>query len=164
MIPNIINRIEEHYRANRRTYVQRFSRPTGTMWAAEDVVQTTYERAIRYAASYRGEQSLEAWIWRIARNALIDWLNEERGVQYEEFDEFQFEAPKLIDTSALYLSVESWIQEENEDVVPLLELHFLQGYTIKDVYQCNKYTYPNTRKIIQRFRSKVRERLKELDS
>ena len=160
---NIIQRIEEHYLANRRMYVQRFSRPTGTMCAAEDVVQTTYERALRYAASYRGEQTLDAWIGRIARNSLIDWLNEERGVQYEEFDEFKFESPKLIDTSSLYLSVESWIQEENEDIRPLLDLHFLQGYTIKDVYQCNKYTYPNTKKIIQRFRDKVKKRLQGLE-
>lgn len=160
---DIIQRIEEHYLANRRMYVQRFSRPTGTMWGAEDVVQTTYERALRYAASYRGEQTLDAWIGRIARNSLIDWLNEERGVQYEEFDEFKFESPKLIDTSSLYLSVESWISEENEDIRPLLDLHFLQGYTIKDVYQCNKYTYPNTKKIIQRFRDKVKKRLQELE-
>lgn len=163
MIQDIIQRIEEHFRANRRVYVQRFSRPTGTMWAAEDVVQTTYERAIRYAASYRGEQSLDAWIWRIGRNALIDWLNEERGISYEEFDEFEFEAPKSIDTTALYLSVERWIQEENEDVQPLLQLHFLQGFSIKEVYQCNRYTYPNTRKIIQRFRDKVKKRLRELE-
>ena len=160
---DIIQRIEEHYRANRRMYVQRFSRPTGTMWAAEDVVQTTYERALRYAASYRGEQTLDAWIGRIARNSLIDHLNAERGLIHEEFDEFKFEAPKSIDTSALFLSVEKWIGEENEDIQPLLDLHFLKGHSVKEVYEVNQFTYPNTKKIIQRFRDKVKLKLQELD-
>ena len=160
---DIVQRIEEHYLANRRMYVQRFSRPTGTMWAAEDVVQTTYERALRYAASYRGEQTLDAWIGRIARNSLIDHLNSERGLIHEEFDEFKFEAPKSIDTSALFLSVEKWIGEENEDIQPLLELHFLKGYTATEVYQCNRYTYPNVKKILQRFRDKVKKKWEEFE-
>ena len=38
---------------------------------AEDLLQTSFERVIRYRASYRGP-SFRAWLYTIARNALTD--------------------------------------------------------------------------------------------
>jgi len=38
---------------------------------AEDLFQETWTRAIRHAASFRGG-TVRGWVWRIARNAVID--------------------------------------------------------------------------------------------
>lgn len=39
---------------------------TGDHESARDVVQETFARALRKRRSFRGEGSLEAWVWRIA--------------------------------------------------------------------------------------------------
>lgn len=40
--------------------------------AAEDVLQDTFERVLRYRASYQSTQSFKSWVFTIARNALND--------------------------------------------------------------------------------------------
>ncbi|WP_295044353.1 RNA polymerase sigma factor [uncultured Paracoccus sp.] len=55
---------------------------------ADDLVQTTVERAIRAAASYDPAVRLEPWLFRITRNAFIDVTRRQRseGVQVDIFD------------------------------------------------------------------------------
>lgn len=55
---------------------------------ADDLVQTTVERAIRAAASLDPAARLEPWLFRITRNAFIDLTRRQRteGVQVDVFD------------------------------------------------------------------------------
>lgn len=55
---------------------------------ADDLVQITVERAIRNAASYDPTQKLEAWLFRIQRNAFIDMTRRKRtaGEEVDVFD------------------------------------------------------------------------------
>lgn len=55
---------------------------------ADDLVQTTVERAIRASASYDPASRLEPWLFRITRNAFIDLTRRQRteGVQVDVFD------------------------------------------------------------------------------
>lgn len=55
---------------------------------ADDLVQTTVERAIRAAGSYDPAARLEPWLFRITRNAFIDLTRRQRteGVQVDVFD------------------------------------------------------------------------------
>jgi RNA polymerase sigma factor (sigma-70 family) len=41
---------------------------------AEDLVQDTFIKIIRSADDFRGDSSLEGWIWTIARNTMVDYL------------------------------------------------------------------------------------------
>ncbi|MBA2565524.1 MAG: sigma-70 family RNA polymerase sigma factor [Gemmatimonadetes bacterium] len=45
---------------------------------AEDLVQTTYLKAIRSVASYREEAGMKAWLFRILTNAYIDRYRQQR--------------------------------------------------------------------------------------
>ena len=45
---------------------------TGDRAASEDVVQETFIRVMKRAASFRGEGSFKAWMYTIARNVLLD--------------------------------------------------------------------------------------------
>jgi len=45
---------------------------------AADVLQETFVKAVRAAASFRGDAKVSTWLWSIADNALIDWLRKER--------------------------------------------------------------------------------------
>ena len=55
---------------------------------ADDLVQTTVERAIRAASSYDPGVRLEPWLFRITRNAFIDVTRRQRthGVEVDVFD------------------------------------------------------------------------------
>jgi len=46
--------------------------------AAEDVVQTAFEKALRHVAGFRGEARLSTWLHRIVTNEALVWLRTER--------------------------------------------------------------------------------------
>jgi RNA polymerase sigma-70 factor (ECF subfamily) len=54
---------------------QRFTRDPA---AAEDVVQTAFEKALRHIAAFRGEARLSTWLHRIVTNEALVWLRTER--------------------------------------------------------------------------------------
>lgn len=58
--------IEELYRQRYGRFRDGVATITGDRESARDVVQETFARALRKRRSFRGEGSLEAWVWRIA--------------------------------------------------------------------------------------------------
>jgi RNA polymerase sigma-70 factor (ECF subfamily) len=50
----------------------------GSRDAAADLVQDAFVRAVRRRASFRGEGSFEAWLWRIVVNTARNYLRSER--------------------------------------------------------------------------------------
>jgi RNA polymerase sigma factor (sigma-70 family) len=57
------------------------SRMTGDRSAAEDLVQEVFVRILKYKATYRDGGSFETWLFRIARNARIDYFRKRRLVE-----------------------------------------------------------------------------------
>jgi RNA polymerase sigma-70 factor, ECF subfamily len=55
-------------------------RMLGSLDDAEDLVQETFLRAWRKRASFRGQSSFRAWLYRIATNACLDALEKRRRV------------------------------------------------------------------------------------
>lgn len=55
---------------------------------ADDLVQTTVERAIRASDSFDPSSRLEPWLFRITRNAFIDITRRQRtqGIEVDVFD------------------------------------------------------------------------------
>jgi DNA-directed RNA polymerase specialized sigma24 family protein len=64
--------IEALYRERFAYFVQVARAITGDTERARDAVQDGFAAAIRTRASFRGEGSLEAWVWRIVVNAARD--------------------------------------------------------------------------------------------
>ena len=63
--------IEELYRTRYSAFRGGVATLTGNYDAARDVVQETFAQALRDRGQFRGDSSLENWIWRIAfRTAL----------------------------------------------------------------------------------------------
>ena len=63
--------LEQLYRARYRTFRDILAGVVGSHDIAREVVQEAFARALRDRRKYRGEGSLEAWVWRIAFNVAL---------------------------------------------------------------------------------------------
>ena len=54
------------------------SRMTGNPGVAEDLVQDIFVRVLKYRATFRDEGTFETWLYRIARNARVDYFKSRR--------------------------------------------------------------------------------------
>jgi RNA polymerase sigma-70 factor (ECF subfamily) len=85
--------IEDVYRARQRAFQTTLASVTGSAESARDVVQEAFARALQKQHDFRGEGSLESWIWRIAfRVALGSKGSQELAV--DEVPEVAFVDPK----------------------------------------------------------------------
>ena len=71
--------IETLYRERYGRFRDAIATITGDYDSAHDVVQETFARALRSRRSYRGDGSLEAWVWRIALRTAREQLRKVRG-------------------------------------------------------------------------------------
>jgi RNA polymerase sigma factor (sigma-70 family) len=63
--------LEQLYAARYRTFRDILAGVVGSHDLAREVVQEAFARALRDRGQYRGEGSLEAWVWRIAFNVAL---------------------------------------------------------------------------------------------
>lgn len=72
--------IEELYRQRYGRFRDGVATITGDRESARDVVQEAFARALRKRRSFRGEGSLEAWVWRIALRTAREHVGRRSGV------------------------------------------------------------------------------------
>jgi RNA polymerase sigma-70 factor, ECF subfamily len=82
--------VDERARAIEAVYRERYARfcdvlgsLAGSRELGRDAVQETFAQALRDRHSYRGEGSLEAWIWRIAVRTAARHRPERHGGSFE---------------------------------------------------------------------------------
>jgi RNA polymerase sigma-70 factor (ECF subfamily) len=63
--------LEELYRRRQGAFQVMLASVTGSVESARDVVQEAFAQALRARDGFRGEGSLEAWVWRIAFRVAI---------------------------------------------------------------------------------------------
>jgi RNA polymerase sigma factor (sigma-70 family) len=63
--------LEDLYRRRNGAFQVMLASVTGSVESACDVVQEAFARALRVQDGFRGEGSLEAWVWRIAFRVAI---------------------------------------------------------------------------------------------
>lgn len=84
-MPTTAQAIEELYRGRYAAYRSGVAAISGSYEAAHDVVQEAFAQALRDREQFRGEGSLEAWVWRIVfRIALRDRQRRRRDSKLEE--------------------------------------------------------------------------------
>lgn len=73
--------LEQLYRERYRTFRDVLAGVVGSHDLARDVVQEAFGRAVRERRRFRGEGSLEAWVWKIAVNVA---LKQRRSLVHEQ--------------------------------------------------------------------------------
>jgi RNA polymerase sigma-70 factor (ECF subfamily) len=81
--------LEQLYRERYRDYRDIMAGVVGSHDLAREVVQEAFARALRQQRKFRGEGSLEAWVWRIAVNVA---LKMRRGLAREWALDQEYEA------------------------------------------------------------------------
>jgi RNA polymerase sigma-70 factor, ECF subfamily len=92
-----MDEIEQLYLTRYRYFVGVARGVTGSAEAAHDAVQEGFAGAIRARASFRGDSSLEAWLWRSVVNAAL----KSRRPRLAEAGEVPDELPAPAEVSAL---------------------------------------------------------------
>ena len=151
------SKIEKYYRDSYSKLLKKLTFRTGTVWAAEDVLQSSFERALRYSNSCDPER-FPQWFSMIMNNALRDYLNEERG--YSPLEEI-VEEPETLDCPHLPEQVRreifDLIDTKSVDQIEILSLHYKQGYSATDISKITSHTYAKSHHIIARFRAEVQQ-------
>jgi len=93
--------IEELYRARFPYFVQVARAIVGDRERALEAVQEGFANAIRGRASFRGEGSLEAWVWRAVVNAARKATRRPLVEVGEETEEAYEAPPRLFEASPL---------------------------------------------------------------
>ena len=66
---SVVGELEALYRARYRQFLRVATAIVGDEAAGHDAVQEGFARALRSARTFRGEGTLEAWVWQIVVNA-----------------------------------------------------------------------------------------------
>lgn len=155
MIP--FETIEEHFKTNKLKYTKWLARTSGSIENAEDILQETYYRALRYHEAGDPER-IDQWMNRILTNCLIDLQNEEKGrgitIEVDEDTsvlECQFGVQSLEKEIYELINTKSLVQIE------VLEMSLKFGYRAVDIAKITGYTYAQCHKIISRFREELKE-------
>lgn len=148
--------LEQHYRKNRFSLVKRMSFRAGDY--AEDIVQETYARALKYFSSYKGEFSLDAWMSRILNNCFKEHKNAEKGYTALTFEEEEQEGiPCNRFAEGVVAEIYELIDTKSLVAKEVLTYHFKYGYSAKEVQEITEYSYANCHQIISRFRQELKE-------
>lgn len=149
--------IERHYIDNRQRLVKRMTFRAGTPQAAEDIVQTAYERALRYHKSCDINR-FDQWFSMLMNNALRDLKNEEKGYSNIEITEEEAESlscphyPERIMNEIYEL-----MDTKSEVQIEVLSLHLKQGYRAIDIARLTDHSYSKCHHIIERFRNELKD-------
>lgn len=130
----------------------------GTVWAAEDVVHTAYERAIKYHKSFN-QEDFGKWFNMVLNNALRDFQAEERG--YTPIGEDEDEEAATLDCphfpEHIMREIYELIDTKSVAQIEVLNLYFKQGYNAVDIANITNYSYAKSHQIIQRFRNELKD-------
>jgi len=66
------------FQRNHRGLFNFFLRMSGSVSTSEDLVQDVFLRILRYRHTYRGDSEFSTWMYRIARNARVDYHQKEK--------------------------------------------------------------------------------------
>lgn len=64
-----------------------FLRLTSNQHISEDLVQEVFLRILKYRHTYKGDSKFTVWMFRIARNARIDYFRKDRRAQHDDIEE-----------------------------------------------------------------------------
>jgi RNA polymerase sigma-70 factor, ECF subfamily len=85
-VDSLIRELEDLYRERYVAFRNGLATIAGSRDEARDVVQEAFVRALRSRRDYRGDGSLQAWVWRIALRTALERRRAGEQIDSEPFD------------------------------------------------------------------------------
>lgn len=156
--------ISQLYRGYARRFLAYFMKHRVPREHAEDLVQDVFVSIVRHAADFRGETRIDAWMWAIARNALIDYFRRARPEDPFDEDELvrlaEAQADPPRESSA---GLEDCVRkayaafaERHADRAEILARFAFDGWSIDDVAAALRRTPGATREYLSQCRKKLK--------
>lgn len=155
--------IEQHYRDNYDNLVKKLSRPAGSEMDAEDVIQSTYERCLRYLPTFVGDTMVdfEKWFSIILRNCMATLKNDQKAaglvIEYKDKKEEGIEMP--VGDYKIAGKIRAIVERERPLVQEIFRLHITHGLKLPQVSELVTVTYGTVRKEVMKLKQKIKEEL-----
>ncbi len=132
---------------------------------AEEIVQDVFINIVRHCNNFRGDTRIDAWMWSILRNALIDYTRRQRPEFAVEDDDLINLAGAAVDTSPDdSTEIDECVRRafaafaaENNDRAQVLSLVAFEGWAVDDVAAMIKRTPGATREYLSQCRKKLKD-------
>lgn len=161
---NVIERnqiLEAYFKDNYRNLVNKVKGRAGSMENAEDVVQDSFERALRYWDSFDNSgKELGAWFNTILNNSLRNKMKDEKNFGMSmEFDEELADGIEMSQTNAHMLEViKKEISCKNAFNQEVLKLYFLKDYRPKAIVEVLDAKLKTVKQCILRFKTDLKDK------
>jgi RNA polymerase sigma factor (sigma-70 family) len=157
--------IEKHYREHSKKLVQVLSNRAGGIHNAEDVVQESYCRALKYRRSFDpNTQEFGAWFNSIMNNALRCAKRDERRLGMSvEYTEDMDETVDLLEWEEdLVESIKRDVATKNETIRQVLHLYLFCQYKPREISQVLDISKAYVRTIAKDFKKELRAKYGEV--
>ncbi len=156
--------VSQLYRGYARRFLAYFMKHRVPREQAEDLAQDVFVSIVRHAESFRGETRIDAWMWAIVRNTLIDHFRRARPEDpFEEDDlvqivEAQSDPPRDPGTGLEDCVRKAYaaFAEHHADRAEILARVAFEGWSIEDVAVVLKRTSGATREYLSQCRKKLK--------
>jgi RNA polymerase sigma-70 factor (ECF subfamily) len=121
-----------------------FLRLTGNRPVSEDLVQEVFTRILKYRTTYRGEDRFAVWMYKIARNAHIDFLRRQKETvplddQFEETQSADLVPEEKVERqqeAALISRALKRLSPKKQEVILLSRFQNLKYREIAELMEC----------------------------
>lgn len=121
-----------------------FLRLTGNRPVSEDLVQEVFTRILKYRTTYRGEDRFAVWMYKIARNAHIDFLRRQKETvpledQFEEAQSADLIPEERVERqqeAALISRALKKLSPKKQEVILLSRFQNLKYREIAELMEC----------------------------
>lgn len=154
--------VAELYRAYARRMLGYFMKHRVQREHAEELVNDVFINVVRFCEDFRGETRVDAWLWAIARNALIDHFRRARPEVTIDDDDLIRLADAVVPQETRSEGLEDCVRRafaafsaEHVDRAEVLKLVAFEGWDIGEIAAMLKRTPGATREYMSQCRKKL---------
>jgi RNA polymerase sigma-70 factor, ECF subfamily len=130
---------------------------------SEDLTSNVFEKAWRSRSSFRGGSG-QAWLYRIARNALTDHWRKQQDVPVEDTDTLHSQVSEVamdevLDKSLQAERLQGAVDRLPDDMRAVVDLRFMRGLSCRQTAERLRLSESNVRVIQYRALKKLRNYL-----
>lgn len=126
-----------------------FLRNTGSSSDAEDLLQTLFERMLRYRDTYRGDAKFTTWMYQVARNLRVDYFKDkskaadrEKAFEREFENELRKDSIAITDEQAVKREIlkkgMAQLAEDQREIIILGKYEGLKYREIASILDCSE--------------------------